>query len=150
MSIHILMIGSEMKLIESLKTACESLRKSFRVSVYTLNQENDCCSETDTPDVVVLALDWRTDDYLSILDRVREAYKSVPMIAFAQDYPKWLILALLKYKINAFLINTNPVQEFFTAIESVRDGKLYLTQSVMDKIISKLTQEDALIEDLTE
>lgn len=115
---------ADVQIIGACKTAAEALD-------FLAHQE---------PDIILLDISLPDMDGLTLCEKIRADRKSVKIIGLTSTNEAGIIAGLLQRGGNGYLLKNMERSELLTAIQSVLNGKIFLSAAANEKILEQFQQ----------
>ena len=90
------------------------------------------------PDIVILDITLKGSDGISFILRIKEIVADIKIIMYSMHNSKEYVSRSFIAGAFAYVLKSDKIEEVITAIESVRLGKIYLSSSIPQTILSEL------------
>ena len=90
------------------------------------------------PDIVILDITLKGSDGISFILRIKEIVADIKIIMYSMHNSKEYVSRSFIAGAFAYVLKSDKIEEVITAIESVRQGKIYLSSSIPQTILSEL------------
>ena len=91
------------------------------------------------PNLVIIDLESRELDELSLIKTLKQDHASVKVITFSNEHQKNTIFPLLELGVEGYLFKDNSSEEIVKAVGSVMEGKNYYDQRVVALMHHRIT-----------
>lgn len=94
--------------------------------------------EQENPDVVILDITLKDGDGISLIMKIREIAAETKIIMYTMHSSKEYIGRAFVAGALAYVLKSDKIEDILTAIEAVLQGRIYLSNSVPQEILSEL------------
>lgn len=103
---------------------------------------------TDEPDIILLDISLPDMDGLELCEKIRLSYKKVKIIGLTSTNEAGIITGLLKRGGNGYVLKNMERAELLLSIQTVLNGKVYLSAAANDKILEQFQQGNSSAHDV--
>ena len=123
---------SSIQIVGASKTAAEAL--AFLV--------------TEEPDIILLDISLPDMNGLELCERIRKGHKKVKIIGLTSTNEAGIITGLLQRGGNGYVLKNMERAELLTAIQTVLNGKVYLSEAANDKVLEQFQNFKGVQDDI--
>lgn len=95
--------------------------------------------ETNEPEIILLDISLPDTDGLQLCDKIREKNKYSKIIGLTSANDASIITQLLHRGANGYLLKNMERSELLEAIETILDGKIFLSKSANEKVLEQFS-----------
>ena len=100
---------------------------------------------TRQPDIILLDINLPDMDGLTLCYSIRKLYKQPKIVGLTSANEAGLITSMLKQGANGYLLKNMERSELITAIETVMEGKIFLSKAANEKLLEQfINTNDAI------
>lgn len=98
--------------------------------------------ERRVPDVLVVDISLEGEDGLSLIEHIRSHVSEVRILVFSMYDEHVYAERAIRAGASGYIMKTEPTQKVVHAIEEISDGRVYLSQPIMSRILNKVIRTE--------